>query len=94
LSGESISLSIYKEGEKTDCSDYRDISLLSTTYIILVHILLSRLTHMQRKILGIIIVDFNTAGQLMTTYSGFVILENKWEYNEAVRELFIDFKKA
>jgi len=44
--------------------------------------------------LGIIIVDFKTTGQLLVTYSAFVILENKWEYNEAVHQLFIDFKKA
>jgi hypothetical protein len=49
---------------------------------------------MQRKLLGIIMVDFNTTGQLTITYSVFVILENEWEYNEAVHQLFIDFKKA
>jgi hypothetical protein len=40
---------------------------------------------MQRKLLGTISVDFDTAGQ---------ILEKKWEDNEAVHKLFIDFKKA
>ena len=48
---------------------------------------------MQRKLLGII-VDFNTTDQLMITFSAFAILENKWKYNEAVHQLFIDFKKA
>ena len=33
--------------------------------------------------------------QLLTIYSAFVYyLRKKWEYNEAVRQLFIDFKKA
>jgi len=45
--------------------------------------------------LGIINVDFDTTGQLLTIYTAFVkYLRKKWEYNEAVRQLFIDFKKA
>jgi hypothetical protein len=41
---ESSSVPIYKEGDKTDCSNYRGMSLLSTTYKTLSNILLSRLT--------------------------------------------------
>ena len=39
---ESIIVPIYKTADKTDCSNYRDISLLSTTYRILSDILLSK----------------------------------------------------
>jgi hypothetical protein len=50
---------------------------------------------MQRELLGIISVNFDITGQLLIIYSAFVkILEKKWEYNEAVHQLFIDFKKA
>src|SRR5215468_436003 len=50
---------------------------------------------MQRKLLGIINVDSDAIGQLLIIYSVFVkYLRKKWEYNESVHQLFIDFKKA
>jgi len=55
---ESIIAPIYKKGDKTDCSNYRGISLLPTLYKILSNMLLSRLTH--------------AAGQLLIIYSAFV----------------------
>ena len=40
-------------------------------------------------------MDFNTTGQLLIIHSAFVkYLKKKWEYNEAVLQLFVDFKKA
>jgi len=38
----SITVSVYKKGDKTDCSNYRTLSLLPTTYKILSNILVSR----------------------------------------------------
>jgi hypothetical protein len=49
---ESVIVPIYKKGDKTDCSNYRGISLLSTTYNILTNILLSRLTPYAEEIIG------------------------------------------
>jgi len=51
---------------------------------------------MQRKLLGTMNVDLNTAGRLLIIYSAFIkyLKEKKWKYNEAVHHLFIDFKKA
>jgi len=45
--------------------------------------------------LGIINVDLDAAGHLLIIYSAFIkYLRKKWEYNEAVHQMSIDFKKA
>ena len=41
---ESITVPIYKKWDKTECSNYRGISLMPTMYKILSNILLPRLT--------------------------------------------------
>ena len=60
----SIIVPIHKKGDKTDCNDYRGISLLPTTYKILSNILLSRLIPYARKLLGIINVNSDATGRL------------------------------
>jgi len=49
---ESFLLPIHKKSDKTDCSNYRSISLLSTTYKILSNVLLSSLTAHVEEIIG------------------------------------------
>jgi len=49
---ESIIVPIYQKGDKTECSNYRGISLLPTTYKILSNILLSRLIPYAEEITG------------------------------------------
>jgi hypothetical protein len=49
---ESIILLIHKKGDKTDCNNYREISLLLTSYKILWNILLSRLVPYIDEIIG------------------------------------------
>jgi len=50
---------------------------------------------MQRKLLGIINVDFDATYQLLIIYSAIIkYLRKKSEHNKAVHQLFIDFKKA
>ena len=47
---------------------------------------------MQRKLLGIIKVDFDATGKLLFRIRK--ILEKKLEYKETVHQFFIDVKKA
>ena len=49
---ESIIVHIYKKGDKTDCNNYRGISLLPTTYKVLSNILLSRLILYAEEVIG------------------------------------------
>jgi hypothetical protein len=49
---QSIIVPIYKMGDKTDCSNYRGISLSSTTYKISSNILFSKLTPHAEKMIG------------------------------------------
>ena len=49
---ESIIVPIHKKGDKTDCNNYRGISLLPTTYKIFSNILLSKLTLYAEEIIG------------------------------------------
>jgi hypothetical protein len=49
---ESIILPIYKMGDKSDCSNYRGISLLPTRYKILSKILLTNVTPLSQEIIG------------------------------------------
>jgi hypothetical protein len=92
---ESIIVPIYKKGDKKDFNNYRGISLLPTTYKMLSNILLSRLIPYAEEITGDHQCGFrrnrSTNDHMFCIRQ---ILEKKWEYNEAVHQLFIDFKKA
>ena len=68
---ESIIVPNYKKDEKTDCSNYRGTSVLSTTCKLLSSILPSRLTPYAEKLLGIMSVNFNTS-RLLILYCAFV----------------------
>jgi hypothetical protein len=91
----SVLVPVHKTGDKTDCSNYRGISLLSTSYKILSNILLARLTPYAEEIIGDHHCGFrrnrSTTDQIFYIWH---ILEKKWEYNDTVHQLFIDFKKA
>jgi hypothetical protein len=81
--------------DKTDCNNYRGISLLLSSYKILSNILLSRLSPYIDEIIGDHQCGFrrnrSTTDQIFCIRQ---ILEKKWEQNETLHQLFIDFKKT
>jgi len=92
---ESITVPIHKKGDKTDCNNYRGISLLPTTYKILSNILLSRFVPHAKEIIGDPQCGFrsnrSTIDHIFWIHH---IREKQWEYNEEVHQLFIELKKA
>jgi hypothetical protein len=87
---ESITVPIYKKGNKTDFSNYGGISTLPITYKILSILLSIRRGNYWDH-------QCRFRRNKSTTDHIFCIrhiLEKKWEYNEAVYQHFIDFKKA
>ena len=94
-SKEPIIIPIHKKGDKTDCNNYRGVSLLPTTYKILSNILLSRLIPYSEEIIGDHLYGFRRNRSTTDhTFCIRLILEKKREQNKAVHQLFIDFKKA
>ena len=92
---ESIIVPSYKKADKTDCSNYRGTSLLPATFKILSSILLSRLIPYTEKTVWKHQCRFrrnsSTTDHILCIRQ---ILEQKWENDEAVYQLFIDSKKA
>jgi hypothetical protein len=82
---ESIVVPIHKKGDKADCSNYRGISLLSTSYKILSIILLSRLIPYADEIIGDHQCGFR-CNRSKTDQIFYIcqIPEKKWEYNGTV----------
>jgi hypothetical protein len=82
---------IHKKGDKTHYSNYRGISLLSTSYKILSNILLAYAD----EIIGDHQCGF-WCNRSMTDHIFYIwqILQKKCECNVTVHQLFIDFKKA
>ena len=91
---ESIIVPIHKKGEKTDCNNYRGISLLPTAYKMFSNILLSRLIPYAKEIIGDHQCGFRrNRSTIDHIFCICQILEKKWEYSAEVHQLFIDSRK-
>lgn len=92
---EAIIIPLHKKGEKTDCANYRGISLLNTAYKVFSKVLLSRLTPYVEECLGQYQCGFrkgkSTVDQLSIIGQ---IIEKKYEYRQNCWQIFVDFRKA
>jgi hypothetical protein len=78
----SIIVPIYKKGDKTDCNNYRGISLLATTYKILSNILLSMIIPYAEEIIGDHQCELRrNSSNIDHMFCIQQILKKKWEYN-------------
>jgi sorting nexin-29 len=91
---ESITVPVHKMGDKIDCNNYHGISLLSTSYKILSNILLSQLSPYKDEITGDHQCGFRCNRSTIEQIFCVRYWKNKWQDNETVYQLFIDFKKA
>ena len=91
---ELIIVHIHKKGDETDCGNYRGLSLLPITYKILTNILLWKWTPYAEEIIGNQCQFQRNRSNTDHIFCIRQIREKKWEYNEAVHQLFKDFKKA
>jgi hypothetical protein len=80
-----------QKDDKTDCNNYRGISLLSTSYNILWNIHISRLSPYIDEIIGDDHCGFRCKRSEFLSSSH---TEEKWKCNERVHKLFTDFKKT
>jgi hypothetical protein len=85
---ESIIVPIHKTGDKTDCNNYRGISLISTSYKILPNILLSRLSSYIDEIVGTISVDFDVTDLQLIRFFAFV---RYWKKSGSTMRQYISY---
>jgi len=86
---------IHKKSDKTDCQNYRGISLLSVIYKVFAKILAKMLSPYAEQIIGDYQCGFrrdrSTKDQMFALTS---ILGKCYAYNITLHQLFIDFKQA
>jgi hypothetical protein len=90
---ESITVPVHKNGDKIDCSNYRGISPLSTSFVILSNILLSKLIPYVEKLLGIMSVGFLVTDQLLISFdklSDKFPIQNGRKQGDALSPLFFN----
>jgi hypothetical protein len=86
---------IHKKNDKTNCSNYRGISLLNMTYKVMANIIAKRLIPYTEELLH----DYQYGFQKNRSTTDHIfalrnIMEKCYEYNINLHQLFIDYKQA
>lgn len=92
---ESLIYPLYKKGERTNCENYRGITLMDVAYKIFAICLRDRLKVEAEKCLGEYQAGFRAGrSTIEQIYILKEILANSYEHNISAHILFIDFKQA
>jgi hypothetical protein len=92
---EAIIMPIFKKGDKQECSNYRGISLLNTSYKIFSKLIQQRLQPYIENVIKEHQAGFCKERSTMDQiYILKEIIAKNWEYNKDTHLLFIDFHKA
>lgn len=91
----SVIVPVHKKGDKTNCSNYRGISLLSTGYKIFTNVLYDKMEKFAEEIIEDYQAGFrrnrSTIDQCFILNQ---IFENAHEFNLDIHCIFVDFKQA
>jgi hypothetical protein len=82
---EAIIIPLHKKGDKTECSNYRGISLLNSVYKVFSKILLNRLTPYAEECLGEYQSGFRKGRSTIEQLSVIArLIEKKYEYRQNI----------
>jgi sorting nexin-29 len=86
---------VYKKGDRTNCQNYRAVTLLNTTYKILTCIIYNKLTEYAEKLIGDYQKGFRkNSSTTDNIYMLKQIYEKSYEFNIKLHTLFRGFKQA
>ncbi|KAL4142816.1 hypothetical protein QTP88_005213 [Uroleucon formosanum] len=92
---EAIIIPLHKKGDKTECNNYRGISLLNSVYKIFSKVLLNRLIPYAEECLGEYQSGFRKGRSTIEQLSVIAqIIEKKYEFRQNMWQMFVDFRKA
>jgi len=91
----AIIVPLHKKGDKLNCNNYREISLLNTAYKVFSKVLLGRLQPFTDECIGEYQCGFRKGKSTINQLSVIgQIIEKKFEYKQNMWQVFVYFKKV